>query len=77
MSRCRNFFATIVRAVAPGAVNTEFAVEHGLTVTPHQGFVIRRSAAALLYLGPTTWDDTNAYVKSDTAYAQFYVLFFV
>ena len=80
--RSRNFHASLLGIGAPGAANTEFTVTHGLggeygPVTPRGYLVVRRNAAASLYISGTDWTDTTAYFKSDTALARFTVLFFI
>jgi len=80
--RSRNFHASLASASAPGTVGTQFTVAHGLggehgPTTPRGYIVVRRNAAASLYVSGTDWTTTTAYFKSDTSSARFNVLFFI
>lgn len=79
--RSGNFDAALASAAAHTTANTEFTVAHGLgsggrPAIPRGYFVIRRSAAASLYISGTAWTSTTAYFKSDVGSARFTVLFF-
>jgi len=81
MLRSPNFQLTTVAITAGAVANAEFTVAHGLTadergLIPRGSVVVRRNLNALLYDSGTAWTDTTAYFKSDTANAQFAVMFY-
>ena len=50
-----------------GSANTEFTVAHDLGAVPVGYLVTKISNAGVIYLGTTSWDASNIYLKSSAA----------
>jgi hypothetical protein len=73
--KAAQFSRNPVAVVTPALAGAEFAVYHGLGVTPTGFVVVSKSAPCDVYASGRAWDKENVYLRATAANATISLLF--